>query len=482
MNHNFERIKRKFRCAAVLRFLLFGLALGIIVAATLVIAQKLTTTELNLLLAGGIGGAVALVVAGALLLFRYPTEQRIARALDERARLGEKVQTMVQFQNENSEMLDIQRQDTEKQLAATPAKRMRDRHAWRRVVLPMLAAVVMVTAILLPVRTESSSPVGDAPGEDDLWQLTDWHVTAVRVLIEEVKSSDMQESGRESVVEILEKMLVDLEYVTSKSVMKRTVMDAMVRIDTVTDDINTYTVVVRALRGGGNAKVKELADAIGTPADPITESKYQALKASFSEGELGEQIRAFAIAISVAIETAGTPAEDALYVALSGFAKQLSALAQEMDSMEKQEAGDALSKTFEAAAEQIGAALQQQGINRQTTDHAIEELMTIFGIDWTELPDELKYSDDEEAATKDEEYEEKEDEVVGGGKGNGEVIYGSDDAVYDPKKEAHVKYGDVIDEYNGQKVTDLEERPLTDEQKEFIDKYFADLYYKENNN
>jgi hypothetical protein len=315
-----------------------------------------------------------------------------------------------------------------------------------------------------------------------LWQLTDWHVTAVRVLIEEVKASDMQEPGRASVVEILEKMLVDLEYVTSKSVMKRTVTDAMVRIDMITDDINTYTLIVRALRGGGNVKAKELADAIGTPSDPITESKYQALKASFAADELREQIGAFAIAVSVAIETAGTPEEDALYVALLGFADQLSALSQETDSMETQEVGEALSKTFEAAAEQIGAALQQQGINRQTTDNVIEELMTIFGIDWNELPDELKYSDDEEAATKDEEYEEKEDEVVGGGKGNGEVIYGSDDAVYDPKKEAHVKYGDVIDEYNGQKVTDLEERPLTDEQKEFIDQYFADLYYKENNN
>ncbi|MBR5798061.1 MAG: hypothetical protein IKY29_03815, partial [Clostridia bacterium] len=75
-----------------------------------------------------------------------------------------------------------------------------------------------------------------------------------------------------------------------------------------------------------------------------------------------------------------------------------------------------------------------------------------------------------------------EDEVIGGGgKGSGEVIYGSDDAIYYPKDETHVKYGDVIDEYNGQKVTDMQERPLSDELKSFIDKYFSDLYYKDKN-
>lgn len=482
MNHNFEKIKRKFRRAATLRFALLGIASGAVVAAALVIVQKLISTEPNLLVAMAIGGAIALFVAGGLLLLCYPTEKRIARALDDRAALGEKVQTLVQFKNESSDMLEIQRQDTEELLATIPFKRMRDRHAWRRVILPLLAAVVTVTAVLLPVRTESSAPVGDVPGEEDVWQLTEWHITAVRALIEEVKASNMQQPGRESVVELLEKLLADLEYVTSKAVMKRTVMDCMVRVNAITDGINTYTLMARAMRDGGNAKVKELADAIGTPSDPLIESKYQALKASLSSDGTSETIRQFAIAISVAIETVGAPAEDALYVSLAEYSEQLVTLSQQMNEMDEREMASALSGVFDSAAERIGAALQQQGINRQTTDRVLDGLMSIFGISWNELPDELKYSNDEEAATKDEQYEEKEDELVGGGKGNGEVIYGSDDAVYDPKQEAHVKYGDVIDEYNGQKVTDMQERPLTDEQKEFIDKYFADLYYKENNN
>lgn len=482
MSRNFEKIKKKIRLATIIKFVLFGIALGLASAAALVIAQKLAGLTPGVVMAALVGGAVAVAAILLSLLVKYPTEKRIAKRLDDRLSMNEKVQTMVEFRGAEGEMLEIQRENTEQILSATPKKKLRDRRAWVQVILPVLSFAIVALAILLPVRIESSAPVGDGPGEEDIWALTEWHVTAVRVLIEEVKASEMQEPGKDSVVEYLEKMLVDLEYVTSKSQMKRVVMDCMVRVNEVTNGINTYTALVRALRGAGNAKVNEFADAIGTPADPIIESKYQALKASFSPDSLGADVKQLGTALNGALATVSVPEEDALYVALASFSEQLIAFAQTAEEMETEEAAGTLTRVFEAAAEQMGLAMQQQGINRQTTDDVVEGLMAIFGIEWSELPDELRYSDDDEAATEDNEYEETEDEILGsGGKGSGEVIYGSDDAIYYPKDEAHVKYGDVIDEYNGQKVTEMQERPLTDEQKEFIDKYFADLYYKDKN-
>ncbi len=482
MSRNFEKIKKKIRLATIIKFVLFGIALGVLAAAAFVVVQKLMAMTPQLVWAVVLGGAVALVATLLSLWIKYPTEKRIAKRLDERLHMNEKVQTMVEFRGQDGEMLQMQRSDTESILSSTPKKQLRDRRAWVQLVLPVIALSIAAAAIILPVRTESSAPVGEGPGEEDIWELTEWHVTAVRVLIEEVKASEMQQPGRETVVEIMEKMLVDLEYVHSKSLMKRTVMDAMVRIDAVTNRINSYTAIVRAMRGAGNTKVKDLADAIGVPADPIIESKYQALKAGLVTETLGADVKQFATAIDVAIGTASVAVEDALYAALAEFSAQLATFAQTADGLPTEEASSALTRVFETAAESIGAALNQQGINRKTTDDALNGLMSIFDISWNELPDELKYSDDEEASTEDNEYEEKEDEILGGGgKGNGEVIYGSDDAIYYPKDETHVKYGDVIDEYNGQKVTEMQERPLTDEQKEFIDKYFADLYYKDKN-
>jgi hypothetical protein len=264
--------------------------------------------------------------------------------------------------------------------------------------------------------------------------------------------------------------------------MKQTVTAAMVEIDAVTDGINTYTALVRAMKSSTSPKLKELAEALGTPADPILESKYQALKASLEGDELKADVNSLATALSVAADAAKVAEVDPLYLALQQFSQALTAFAKTVDELGEEERGTVLMRVFESAAEQMSPALNQQGINRATTDTTNNELMSIFGIAWNELPDELKYPDDEEASTEDNEQQEQEDEVIGGGgKGSGEVIYGSDDAIYYPKDETHVKYGDVIDEYNGQKVTDMEERPLSDEIKAFIDKYFSDLYYKDKN-
>ncbi|MBR2621507.1 MAG: hypothetical protein IKC97_03955 [Clostridia bacterium] len=482
MSKNFEKLKTKLRLGAIIRFLAFGIALGVLTAAGFAIVQKLAAISPDPLLCIGAGIGVALVAIVVALLVAFPTEKRVAKRLDDQLSLREKVQTMIAFYGDQSAMTEIQREDTERILGTVTGKQLRRKRVWLNAVLPVLAVALLLTAFVLPVRTEGATPGGDFDGENEIWELTEWHITAVRALIDMVKSSDMVEDGKSSVVETLEKMLADLEYVTTKTHMKQTVMSAMVKIDAVTDGINTYTPLVRAMRNAASLKLKELAEAMGTPVDPIIESKYQALKASFEGETFKEDINSLAASLSVAVDAAKVAKTDALYVALQQFSESLAAFAKTVDELGEEERATALTHVFESAAEQMSVALSQQGSNRATTDTVNNELMSIFGIAWNELPDELKYSDDEEASTEDNVQQEQEDEVIGGGgKGSGEVIYGSDDAIYYPKDETHVKYGDVIDEYNGQKVTDMEERSLSDEIKAFIDKYFADLYYKDKN-
>ena len=481
MSKNFEKIKAKIRLGTIVKLLVFGLALGVLTAAGFAIAQKMAAASPDLLLCGGAGMGVALVAAALALAVGFPTEKRVAKRLDDQLSLGEKAQTMLAFRGEQSAMLDMQRQDTERVLGAVKPKHLRRKSAWLNAVLPVLAVALLLTAFVMPVRTEGTTP-DDQQGEQDVWELTEWHITAVRALIDMVKASEMVEDGKGEVVHTLEELISDLAYVDTKTQMKQTVTVAMVEIDAVTDGINTYTALVRAMKSSTSPKLKELAEALGTPADPILESKYQALKASLEGDELKADVNSLATALSVAADAAKVAEVDPLYLALQQFSQALTAFAKTVDELGEEERGTVLMRVFESAAEQMSPALNQQGINRATTDTTNNELMSIFGIAWNELPDELKYPDDEEASTEDNEQQEQEDEVIGGGgKGSGEVVYGSDDAIYYPKDETHVKYGDVIDEYNGQKVTDMQERPLSDELKSFIDKYFSDLYYKDKN-
>ena len=482
MSINFGKLKAKIRLGAIVRFLALGLALGALTAAGIAIAQKLAALSPDLLLCVGAGACVAVIVIAVALLVAFPTEKRVAKRLDDQLSLNEKVQTMIAFRGEQGAMLDMQREDTEQSLGAVTSRQLRCKRAWLGAVLPVLAVAVLLTAFVMPVRTESATPGEDNESENEAWELSEWHVTAVRALIDMVKASEMVEDGKSEVVQTLEELIADLKYVDTKTQMKQTVTTAMVKIDAVTDGINTYTALVRAMKSSTSPKLKELAEALGTPADPILESKYQALKASLEGDELKADVNSLATALSVAADAAKVTETDPLYVALQQFSQALTAFAKTVDELGEEERGTVLMRVFESAAEQMSPALSQQGINRATTDTTNNELMSIFGIAWNDLPDELKYPDDEEASTEDNEQQEQEDEVIGGGgKGSGEVIYGSDDAIYYPKDETHVKYGDVIDEYNGQKVTDMEERTLSDEIKAFIDKYFADLYYKDKN-
>ncbi len=477
MNRIFETLRGKFRFRLILLSVLFGLSLGIFSASAIALIQKLSALAPNWILCIGVGAGVAALGFCLLFWLRYPTERRVAKELDDRLSLPEKVQTMIAFQNDESAMLTAQREDTTAALRTAPKKALRTRHLWVQILLPVLSCALLATAILMPVFAKEVVEPVTPPDTSDEWALTDWHITAVRELIETVRASDLVEEGKTDVIASLERILTDLQSVQSKKQMKRLVIAEMVKIDAVSDEINTYTRISSVLSNSPNTSVSSLSVAIGYPAAPIVVSKYQELRLELSRAESKQDaLEGFAAAIHTALGGAEAPETDALYLALTSFAEALAEFAPEPFDE------DTLTRIFEASGQEISAAMNQQNTNRTVTDNTNNRLMEIFGITWNELPEELTVRNDAEAGTENNEYTEKDEDIVhGGGLGGGEVIYGSDDAVYSPADETHVRYGDVIDEYDGKKTAALSERPLSDEMKEFIDKYFADLYYNNDN-
>ena len=480
MRQSFERFQKRIRLAALLRAFLCAFSAGALVCAGLLAVIKLAALAVPLYWCAIAGGSVALPVGLLLYLIRRPTDKRAARLLDQELRLHEKVQTMIDFEGQEGDMIALQREDVIRRLEQTPLDSLKIKRLLPCVISAVLALSLLATAFVIP-KKETVTPIDPNGVPTDVWELTDWHITAVRGVIDEVKASSMVESGKNEVVFILERLLTDLEPVKTVTLMKQTVITAMVKIDAVADDINTYTTILRALEASEEARVKAFASAMGSPADPITESAYQALKVGFSADTLTDDLDDFADALTVAMDGVEVDERDALYLSIDEFADSLLELVQTLPTL-----GDAalseVSALFEAAAQSLSVALSQQNVNRTVSDTANNRLMSIFGILWSELPNELKYSDHAEAGTTGGDYREQDDDTItDGGKGGGETIYGSDDAVYDPESETHVKYGDIIDGYDAIKVSELEERSLSDELKELIDAYFAGLYYKNKN-
>lgn len=481
MGKGFSELKKSLQCAAWIKCALFGVALGILSAAAYAILQKLLAVSPSLLYALAIGGAVALVASLAALLVVRPTEKRIAKTLDRRLGLNEKVQTMVAFRDAQGTLVELQREDTDRVLREATQKQVRSKRAWMHAILPVISLAVLTVSILLPVSAlpEPPAPPAQDGQEAEVWALTEWHVTAVRALIDDVKASDMVEAGKTDTVAALETLLVDLKPVNTVSKMKETVIATLVRVDAITDGINTYTAIFKALDASASAPVKAFNVAIGKPSAPIEESKYQEFKLRFGGETLAEDAATFGAVLGLLIDPIAVSHEDALWISLSELSDAMIAFSAEVPTL-GDAAAETLSALLDTSVEGISAALGQQNVNRTVANDTNTTLMNIFGVAWNELPDSLKYPDDAEAGTEDGNYEEKEDEVItDGGLGSGEVIYGSDDAVYDRDKGSHVVYGDVIDTYDGIKTSELENRPLSDAVKDYIDKYFADLYHKD---
>ena len=128
------------------------------------------------------------------------------------------------------------------------------------------------------------------------------------------------------------------------------------------------------------------------------------------------------------------------------------------------------------ASAEIHDALYQQSVNRKISNATIVELMDIFGISAEELP-ELDNEEKLPVGGNDHmDYDDDDYNITDGGLGSGEVLLGSEDMIYDPDQMTHVKYKDVINDYDAKVAGKIQDGTLPPEIVEYINDYFATLY------
>ncbi len=471
------------RLSLILKSLVFSLSSAVFSASLYALILKLATRTPDILISALIAVGVFIAVFVTLMLVIRPTDKRLARLFDAKLSLGEKVQTMVEFDGECGGMIEVQRADTDRIIKSAPKRKLASERPYLHLIAPLLALVILPIAIFAGVRTPDVPPA-PPPTEDtsDLWELSDWHKTSLRLLIEEVNASKLVPEGKTKITATLEELILELAPIKSKTQMKKTVIDAMLEIDAAVDGINTFSQVNKALGNSASERVKEFAVALGTPSEPITESKFALLEVNMSKENAVAELEEFESAIKLFYAAANDKEKtDKLYVSIYNFAIEAGKLADVLSAPDFSGDKDALfSKLFATGGEEISAALQEQKYNRDMSDTAINRLMQIFGIEYSEIPDSLKYNEDGEAGgvTGGDTPDKDNDHIVtGGGKGDGENIYASDDMIFDKDKGEHVKYGEVIDSYDVKKTDVINNSSLPDSIKDAISKYFGDLYY-----
>jgi hypothetical protein len=431
----------------------------------LLIAFKLSAIELGwwIYLTAGIG--CALIVGGIIFLFIHPDDKKVARHMDEQHDLEEKVQTMLEFSGTEGSVVQLQRENTEQALAKLKKPRVKALTALKYAVISIISVGVFVTGLVIPQRRiEPYTPPDD-------FEMTNWQAAALQQLINEVKSSSLEEDVKNSTVAVLQNLLDGLEQTEQESVMKVAVNSAIELIDGITTSKNSYSKLSSRLIENDHTEafgiaLNSAATCYKTSSTKISTYETVQTKESTLYDSINVILAECAQNVSAATEgKSGGPFRTAIDNYVNGFNTALTA--------SELQAGEGLYDTFknycdnlntvrshsqvggystlqteiESAgttfAQEGATALKAEAYNCLMNDYISTALKDIFGI----VDSSSDNSSGSDASTDDTNGSD-DDTTAGGSYGSGDKNYGSDDTIFYPDKGEYVKYGEVLETYS----------------------------------
>lgn len=477
MRGGYKRFRRRINRGAFFKSFMLGVSLALTSAAVVLLLGKLNVIEDNPMLALIIGGGVGLFAFVLWCVILTPTKARAARLIDEELRLSEKAQTMLAFMNERGRMVQLQRAETEKLLRKLPSGWYPIKRIWVYALILLLSLALCSFAYAAPDRP---TPPPELPPEEP-FELTVWQETALVNLIEYVEASTLRDTAKAAVTDELEALLAELRETKLDRQMRALVVGAITDINSAIDLVNSYDEIVAELKKSDVTAVAELADAIGTPTNPMPSGALDALCGRLSEGGLSAVNTNLVIVgtdIAVSLGRLSLPS-DPLISAISGFSDGLFDISDEISDYGEDELVEAVDSLFASFKVALDTALSEQRINGDVGTYVVNRLMEIFGISASELPPEVKDEINRDESEGDEEEPPEDDEEQkgdSGGFGSGDMIYGSDDLIYYPDEEKYVAYGEVINEYYAKITEKILSGELPPEIIPDIEKYFESLY------
>ena len=503
MGENFCKFKKRAFVTRLAKSLLLGFGIGTAAAGTLLILSKLETIAIIPLLSALIGFGAALAAGACAFFIQKGSDYSIARKLDSELGLTERAQTMVAYRDNESEMLRLQREDTDSVLAGFHPKKLRMKR------LSLYIAVLCIGIAVLAAGIIIKKPQ-DEPGPDTVnpFELSPLQIAGLGELIEYVDDSDMDEPYKSIISDELTALLDELTNADTEPEMQAALAKSLTVITTAAYDSSSMTEILNSLWATENAQIKALAKALDTSgwvsADDEANwgdfaQKYEDFSALFdfeslsesdepSDSELKLQamwaLEDFVIKAESALGASDISDSDILYAAV------VKLLGAEDESLGANvfsgfrtiyETGG--EKTYEQIYAQTGNTLEcmtqefynvicMQKTNTDVGEYVLKKLALMFSVVIPEFErPTLKES------TQSGENNDEENEGSGGGVGSGPT-FGSDDLVLDPVTGKYVTYGTLYATYNSIMIEKVNSNryAYTDEQIKAIEKYFALLY------
>lgn len=498
MNSNFLKFKRRASGIRTVKSILAGAAAGLLSGGIFLLLSRLAIIDPVPIISLPIGIGAFLVFGFLAYLLLGSSDKSLAKRLDKEFALHERVQTMIEHSDEETEMLRMQRDDAEAALSKINIRSFKPRRIWIYIIAAVLGVCVLAAALIVPNRR------GPAVSEDPPFRLSNMQRAGLNELVSYVENSEMEEVYRTAVSAELQTLLADLEEADRMSVMRSELTESMAYILEVTCDSSSSAEILDAIWKNGNLYMKHLAFALNTsdwedenPWGVYAEKMdvYESVFYADAEGapsltdeellaKLETAIHTSSLYIPMALGTSGIKADDALRQALNRLAtadepeaKGYSALNDSISTMTYEQAKAEFKKTLDVFSSEIFAALNTNKKNADVGEYAITKLSTLFLVPAPEFerPDFVKYNQTIDDSGNEDDKGNDDGTSEGGGVGEGSV-FGSNDLVLDPITGKYVEYGTLLDKYYAVVFEKLQNGSYSDEQKKMIENYFALLY------
>ena len=459
---NFNKFKNKIVLEILLKCIIAGFSIGLIVFSIPLIYLKVKGIEFNVLYLVLIALGVMLLIVGLGYLISKPNKVRIAKRLDKEFKMNEKVQTMVEFENEEGFMIELQRQNTLNILSDISVKSLSMRFSIVLLILLVISCACGVTAFALP--SHEDLPTVETP--EPTYEVDDWTILAIKNIIDKVKTSTAEDKLKTKYISMLEELIIELETnIDKESQMKAYVIELIDDILLELDKVNTNNEVFFILKDSDNSLITSLAVDINLL--DVNDIRNHIINISALINGSAEAVTEFNNDFGAVLKASNLDKNDELFKTLYKLAEDLYAT-RNSDNVRT-----AVEEVINKNIDSIMNVIEIQAENYRIAHYIEFELNSIFGLENNETDSSGDEEDDEQQKNPYEDEDKDKDENINnsGGLGTGDVLFGSNDQFFDPDKGV-VEYGDVITGYYGEILGKLNEGLLDENLREYFEYYY----------
>lgn len=470
MGKEFKRLKRYHAAWTAFRAVAVGLSTALLLTGVLLLVTKLHILEgmpVYYLLCAVVGIGLGVLY----WLLQSKSDLRLAETIDAEHRLSERVQTMVEYQNGESAMLQVQREDTEQRLRTVRAFGQKKLTLAAHFVLILVAVAVFAVGAILPAQAIAEPTQPTEPP----YEVTEWQKSAVAELIKHVEKSDMAQSVKDPTVTQLRELLTALDTQMTVSNLKARVIAVMEVVYALTDEANSNDDIYDSIHQQvEHSQAGMLAYALCALQNVERDNQIETVRVALEKDEGLATAAALAEGLDQALANSAFDENDPLYAAVASLASKLREVAAAVEAGDAATARMLLGTAFGELKVGANAAMEQQDLTKEECVYVVDTLCTIFGITGADRPGD---PDSEMLLQReDEDYTPSQ-----GGYGTGDLQVAGDDEIYDYREHKYTAYGDLLKEYYYKQALQ-EMDTMSEEIRQIVEKYFNELYTGEEEN